>query len=121
VKTAYTEKEKDTIFAEIARCYQTLYGHSWKKEIERIAVETFNLDPSEQIPAAVVQHVLINQYKQIVSQSIGVDAGVEVESPIKESMGEIKERIANLEADLDKARTSLQEKHKAPLIRTTGD
>ena len=121
VKTAYTEKEKDAISAEVARCYQTLYGHSWKKEVERIAVETFNLDPSKEVPAAVLQHVLINQYKQIVSQAIGVDAGVEVESPIKESMGALKERMANLEAALNKARTSRQEKLKAPLIRTTGD
>jgi hypothetical protein len=111
VKTAYTEKEKAAIFAEVARCYQTLYGHSWKKEIERIAVETFNLDPSKQIPAAVVQHVLINRYNQIVSQAMGVNAEVAVERPTKESLG----------ANLDKARTSLQEKLKAPLIRRTGD
>ena len=106
--------------AEVARCYQTLYGHSWKKEIERIAVETFNLDPSKEVPAAVLQHALINQYKQIVSQAIGVDAGVEAESPTKGSLGTLKERMANLEAVLDKARTSRQEKPKAPLIRTTG-
>jgi flagellar protein FlaI len=119
VKTAYTEKEKATIFAEVARCYQTLYGHDWKKEIERIALETFNLDPSEQIPAAVVQHVVINEYNRIVSQAMGVKAEVRVESPIKESIGDMKERMAHLEAN--KARTSLQEKLKAPLIRTTGD
>jgi hypothetical protein len=111
VKTVYTEKEKAAIFTEVARCYQTLYGHSWKKEIERIAVETFNLDPSEQIPAAVVQHVLINQYNEIVSQAMGVKAKVAVQSPTKERM----------EADLGKARTSLQEKLKAPLIRTKRD
>jgi flagellar protein FlaI len=69
VKTTYTEQEKDTIFVEVARYYQTLYGYSWEKEIERIAVETFNLDPSEEIPATVLQHVLIHQYKHILSQA----------------------------------------------------
>jgi hypothetical protein len=83
LKTAYTEKEKAAIFTEVARCYQTLYGHTWKKEIERTAIETFNLDPSEQIPAAVVQHVLINQYNQIVSQAVGVKAEVAVEARLK--------------------------------------
>jgi hypothetical protein len=92
VKAAYTEKEEDAIFVEAARCYQTMYGYSWKKEIERLAVETFNLDPSKEIPANVVRHVLIHRYNQILSQAMAVGAGAAVEKPIEESPREIKER-----------------------------
>jgi hypothetical protein len=69
-----------------------LYGYSWKKEIERMAVETFNLDPSEDVPAGAVQYVLIYLYNQIMSQAMAAGAEVRVEKPIEESPREIKER-----------------------------
>jgi flagellar protein FlaI len=92
LKAAYTEKEEDAIFVEASRCYQALYGYSWKKEIERIAVETFNLDPGEDVPAAAVRYVLIHRYNQIMSQTMAVGAGVPVQKPIEESSRKIKER-----------------------------
>jgi prefoldin alpha subunit len=75
-------------------------------------VKTQKSDEDALIPVGGGSYVRV-KLSDISKIVMGVGAGVAVEKPIEESINEIKERIA----DLDKARTSLQEQLNQALIR----
>jgi prefoldin alpha subunit len=75
-------------------------------------VKTQKSDEDALIPVGGGSYVRV-KLSDISKIVMGVGAGVAVEKPIGESINEIKERIA----DLDKARTSLQEQLNQALIR----
>jgi prefoldin alpha subunit len=75
-------------------------------------VKTQKSDEDALIPVGGGSYVRV-KLSDISKIVMGVGAGVAVEKPIEESISEIKERIA----DLDKARTSLQEQLNQALIR----
>ena len=75
-------------------------------------VKTQKNDEDALIPVGGGSYVRV-KLSDISKIVMGIGAGVAVEKPIEESIKEIKERIA----DLDKARTSLQEQLNQALIR----
>ena len=75
-------------------------------------VKTQKTDEDALIPVGGGSYVRV-KLADISKIVMGVGAGVAVEKPIEDSVNEIKERIA----DLDKARTSLQEQLSQALFR----
>ena len=75
-------------------------------------VKTQKTDEDALIPVGGGSYVRV-KLSDISKIVMGVGAGVAVEKPIEDSVNEIKERIA----DLDKARTSLQEQLSQALFR----
>jgi prefoldin alpha subunit len=75
-------------------------------------VKTQKTDEDALIPVGGGSYVRV-RLSDISKIVMGVGAGVAVEKPIEDSVNEIKERIA----DLDKARTSLQEQLSQALFR----
>jgi len=75
-------------------------------------VKTQKTDEDALIPVGGGSYVRV-RLSDISKIVMGVGAGVAVEKPIEDSVSEIKERIA----DLDKARTSLQEQLSQALFR----
>jgi len=75
-------------------------------------VKTQKNDEDAMIPVGGGSYVRV-KLSDISKIVMGVGAGVAVEKPIQDSINEIKERIA----DLDKARTSLQEQLNQALMR----
>ena len=75
-------------------------------------VKTQKSDEDALIPVGGGSYVRV-KLSDISKIVMGVGAGVAVEKPIQDSINEIKERIA----DLDKARTSLQEQLNQALFR----
>ena len=75
-------------------------------------VKTQKNDEDALIPVGGGSYVRV-KLSDISKIVMGVGAGVAVEKPIQDSINEIKERIA----DLDKARTSLQEQLNQALMR----
>jgi prefoldin alpha subunit len=75
-------------------------------------VKTQKTDEDALIPVGGGSYVRV-KLSDISKIVMGVGAGVAVEKPIEDSVGEIKERIA----DLDKVRTSLQEQLSQALFR----
>ena len=75
-------------------------------------VRTQKTDEDALIPVGGGSYVRV-KLSDISKIVMGVGAGVAVEKPIEDSVNEIKERIA----DLDKARTSLQEQLSQALFR----
>jgi len=75
-------------------------------------VKTQKTDEDALIPVGGGSYVRV-KLSDISKIVMGVGAGVAVEKPIEDSVSEIKERIA----DLDKARTSLQEQLSQALFR----
>jgi prefoldin alpha subunit len=75
-------------------------------------VKTQKTDEDALIPVGGGSYVRV-KLSDISKIVMGVGAGVAVEKPIEDSVHEIKERIA----DLDKARTSLQEQLSQALFR----
>lgn len=75
-------------------------------------VKTQKTDEDALIPVGGGSYVRV-KLSDISKIVMGVGAGVAVEKPIEDSVNEIKERIA----DLDKARTSLQEQLRQALFR----
>jgi len=75
-------------------------------------VKTQKTDEDALIPVGGGSYVRV-KLSDISKIVMGVGAGVAVEKPIEDSVNEIKERIA----DLDKARTSLQEQLNQALFR----
>jgi prefoldin alpha subunit len=75
-------------------------------------VKTQKTDEDALIPVGGGSYVRV-KLSDISKIVMGVGAGVAVEKPIEDSVNEIKERIA----DLDKARTSLQEQLSQALYR----
>jgi prefoldin alpha subunit len=75
-------------------------------------VKTQKTDEDALIPVGGGSYVRV-KLSDISKIVMGVGAGVAVEKPIEDSVKEIKERIA----DLDKARTSLQEQLSQALFR----
>jgi prefoldin alpha subunit len=75
-------------------------------------VKTQKTDEDALIPVGGGSYVRV-KLSDISKIVMGVGAGVAVEKPIEDSVKEIKERIA----DLDKARTSLQEQLNQALFR----
>ena len=79
-------------------------------------VKTQKSDEDALIPVGGGSYVRV-KLSDISKIVTGVGAGVAVEKPIQDSINEIKERIA----DLDKARTALQEQLNQALIRIEGN
>ena len=75
-------------------------------------VKTQKTDEDALIPVGGGSYVRV-RLSDISKIVMGIGAGVAVEKPIEDSVNEIKERIA----DLDKARTSLQEQLSQALFR----
>ncbi len=75
-------------------------------------VKTQKTDEDALIPVGGGSYVRV-RLSDISKIVMGVGAGVAVEKPIEDSVNEIKERIA----DLDKARTSLQEQLSQALFK----
>lgn len=75
-------------------------------------VKTQKTDEDALIPVGGGSYVRV-KLSDISKIVMGVGAGVAIEKPIEDSVNEIKERIA----DLDKARTSLQEQLSQALFR----
>jgi prefoldin alpha subunit len=75
-------------------------------------VKTQKTDEDALIPVGGGSYVRV-RLSDISKIVMGVGAGVAIEKPIEDSVNEIKERIA----DLDKARTSLQEQLSQALFR----
>ena len=75
-------------------------------------VKTQKNDEDALIPVGGGSYVRV-KLSDISKIVMGVGAGVAVEKPIQDSINEIKERIA----DLDKARTALQEQLNQALMR----
>ena len=75
-------------------------------------VKTQKSDEDALIPVGGGSYVRV-KLSDISKIVMGVGAGVAVEKPIQDSINEIKERIA----DLDKARTALQEQLNQALMR----
>jgi prefoldin alpha subunit len=75
-------------------------------------VKTQKADEDALIPVGGGSYVRV-KLSDISKIVMGVGAGVALEKPIEDSIKEIKERIA----DLDKARTALQEQLSQALIR----
>jgi len=75
-------------------------------------VKTQKTDEDALIPVGGGSYVRV-RLSDISKIVMGIGAGVAVEKPIEDSVSEIKERIA----DLDKARTSLQEQLSQALFR----
>ncbi len=75
-------------------------------------VKTQKTDEDALIPVGGGSYVRV-KLSDISKIVMGIGAGVAVEKPIEDSVNEIKERIA----DLDKARTSLQEQLSQALFR----
>ena len=75
-------------------------------------VKTQKTDEDALIPVGGGSYVRV-KLSDISKIVMGVGAGVAIEKPIQDSINEIKERIA----DLDKARTSLQEQLNQALFR----
>jgi prefoldin alpha subunit len=75
-------------------------------------VKTQKTDEDALIPVGGGSYVRV-KLSDISKIVMGVGAGVAVEKPIEDSVNEIKQRIA----DLDKARTSLQEQLSQALFR----
>jgi prefoldin alpha subunit len=75
-------------------------------------VKTQKADEDALIPVGGGSYVRV-KLADISKIVMGIGAGVALEKPIEDSIKEIKERIA----DLDKARTSLQEQLSQALIR----
>ena len=75
-------------------------------------IKTQKADEDALIPVGGGSYVRV-RLSDISKIVMGVGAGVAIEKPIQDSINEIKERIA----DLDKARTSLQEQLNQALFR----
>jgi prefoldin alpha subunit len=75
-------------------------------------VKTQKTDEDALIPVGGGSYVRV-RLSDISKIVMGIGAGVAVEKPIEDSVNEIKERIA----DLDKARTSLQEQLSQALFK----
>jgi len=75
-------------------------------------IKTQKTETEALIPIGAGSHVRA-KLADVSKIVMGIGAGVAVEKPIEDSVNEIKERIA----DLDKARTSLQEQLSQALFR----